>query len=304
MADTVNSLIQTTIMQTSILQIPMAGLADSFAGILLLAETLPKPSNFPLLSQAATSIWNTSMLLPIILGAIGYLLIQRGVQSQYSFLGGVISCVLAVGLSLTFVEPTFESYLTIAFCSVATGGGVSFLVAKEPVYAALGFATAVLSTCGILFMQSALFIAAATMIVYAGATIIIFLFVLMFAQQTDLRSYDVQLTKPWLAATISAILLATITFCVTGEKGISFVREDLTRPLSNAQLPKKMRVGAAETMVQYTPFKERAVPRLTSGLGRALYTDYLIAVELAGTVLLVATIGAIALAQRTSENQS
>ena len=39
-------------------------------------------------------------------------------------------------------------------------------------------------------------------------------------------------------------------------------------------------------------------------IGDSLYTDYLIAVELAGAVLLVATIGAIALAQRPAENLS
>ena len=48
----------------------------------------------------------------------------------------------------------------------------------------------------------------------------------------------------------------------------------------------------------------RYVPKLTAGLGRSMYTDYLLAVELAGTVLLIATIGAIALAQRTTETQS
>ena len=41
-----------------------------------------------------------------------------------------------------------------------------------------------------------------------------------------------------------------------------------------------------------------AIPDSTAELGRSLYTDYLAAVELAGAVLLVATIGAIALATR------
>ena len=38
-----------------------------------------------------------------------------------------------------------------------------------------------------------------------------------------------------------------------------------------------------------------------AGLGRSLFTDYLLAVELAGTLLLVATIGAIAIAGRRPE---
>ena len=39
----------------------------------------------------------------------------------------------------------------------------------------------------------------------------------------------------------------------------------------------------------------------TAYLGRALFTDYLLAVELGGTLLLVATIGAIAIASRRTE---
>jgi NADH-quinone oxidoreductase subunit J len=245
------------------------------------------------------------MLIPVILGAVGYLLIQFGIVKSKLAIGvGLVSCVIAVIYAIGFVPVRLDACLLMAFCALATGGGVSFLVAREPVHAALGFATAVLSTCGVLFMQSALFIAAATMIVYAGATIIIFLFVLMFAQQTELRTYDVQLTNPLLASVVGAVLLGTIILCVTGENAISFVKSDVTRPYSGAQFDSAS--GSAEAAMQtaVATSAEVSIPSTTAGLGRSLYTDYLIAVELAGTVLLVATIGAIALAQRTSENPS
>ena len=214
--------------------------------------------------------------------------------------------VIAVIVTIGFIPATFESIVLMGFCALATGGGVGFLVAREPVYAALGFATAVLSVCGVLFMQSALFIAAATMIVYAGATIIIFLFVLMFAQQSDLRPYDLQLNHPLVAATIGAILLATITMCVTGENAVLAIKADMTRPMSLAILPEHLRSDASKESSKKSEAKDssqRFVPKSTAGLGRSLYTDYLIAVELAGTVLLVATVGAIALAQRSTESQ-
>ncbi len=259
-------------------------------------------------NQSLTSTWTLTMLIPIVLGAAGYLLIQHGIEKSRAFIAaGVVSLIVSVGVAIGFTPGTFESSMLIGFCALATGGGIGFLVAREPVYAALGFATAVLSVCGVLFMQSALFIAAATMIVYAGATIIIFLFVLMFAQQTELRNYDVQLNNPLVAATIGAILLATITMCVTGENAILPLRPDTTRSMSAADLPDNLRSEAgkevAKRMDAVAPGL-RFVPGSTAGLGRSLYTDYLIAVELAGTVLLVATIGAIALAQRSTETQS
>jgi NADH-quinone oxidoreductase subunit J len=249
--------------------------------------------------------WTSTMLLPIALGAAAYLMIQHGVvKSKGILLGGIGLLAFAIGIAIGFVPVSVESYLLMSFCAVATAGGVGFLTAREPVHAALGFATAVLSTCGIMFMQSALFLAAATMIVYAGATIIIFLFVLMFAQQTDLRNYDVQLTNPVVAAAIGAILLGTITMCVTCENGFLSAQTDATRPYSSADLPKELRTEAGMAFLAKRSPEASALPSTTAGLGRALYTDYLIAVELAGTVLLVATIGAIALAQRPVKEQA
>jgi NADH-quinone oxidoreductase subunit J len=169
------------------------------------------------------------------------------------------------------------------------------------VHAALGFATAVLSSCGVMFMQQAYFVAAATMIVYAGATIIIFLFVLMFAQQTHLRFYDVHLTRPTLAVVIASAIMAAILFSVAGEGEIQPIKIDATRPYSlSAQGSQFIQVDENTTMAQV----QRFIPSKTAGLGRALYTDYLMAVEVAGTILLVATIGAIALAQKPEEEHS
>ncbi len=286
----------------------MNALNSLLADLQFLAQTVPDTPQQPVLSPAAAGAWTLSMLVPIVLGAVGYLLIQHGIVKSREFLvAGVVSLVLAGGLAIGFTPGTFESCILVLFCAMATGGGIGFLVAREPVYAALGFATAVLSVCGVLFMQAALFVAAATMIVYAGATIIIFLFVLMFAQQTELRTYDVQLNNPLVAATIGAILLATITMCVTGDKAMLPPRVDPTRAMSAADLPDNLssEVGkeAARKLDAIDPAL-RFVPNLTAGLGRSMYTDYLLAVELAGTVLLVATIGAIALAQRSTETQS
>jgi NADH-quinone oxidoreductase subunit J len=243
------------------------------------------------------------MVIPIILGAAGYLLVQEGVVRHKFMLGlGLVSLAASAIFAARFLPPTLDAYIVFLFCIVATGGGVGFLTAREPVYAALGFASAVLSTCGILFMQSAMFIAAATMIVYAGATIIIFLFVLMFAQQTDLRVYDIKLTNPWLAGAIGTVMMITITYCVTHDGSFPLRKVDSSRLMSEALLPDNLQ--SEEAKIEFNRQKLQSesgpgiVPQTTAGLGRSLYTDYLIAVELAGTVLLVATIGAIALATK------
>lgn len=252
------------------------------------------------------------MLAPVVLGALAYALLQKGVLGSKGFIiAGTTCIILAIVLALGFTPTTFESGILSAFSVVALLGGFGFLIAREPVYAALGFATAVLSTCGVLFMESALFIAAATMIVYAGATIIIFLFVLMFAQQTNLQSYDIQLTNPIFASAIGATLLAAIVICVTGHNEILPVRVDLTRKMSLVDIPNaKSGQDTAPESIPTIPPQRVTVDNIqtngitTAGLGRSLYTDYLLAVELAGTVLLVATIGAMALAQKNPERSA
>ncbi len=227
--------------------------------------------------------WSLMAFFCIALAGFGYYCLQYGVVKSNAMITVGIVALLAAGLLVAVTQnPSLELYVFYAFAGLATAGGVAFLTARQPVYAALGFATAILSGTGVLFMESAHFVAAATMIVYAGATIIIFLFVLMFAQQGDLTTYDVKLNNPAIATVIGAILLGTIVLCVQAVPESDAVAGNAAtaRPLSQS--------GEAE-------------PSSTARLGRSMFTEYLFMVELAGTLLLVATIGSIAVAQRSLE---
>jgi NADH-quinone oxidoreductase subunit J len=259
------------------------------AGGWVIAQQGVDPGNLAKVANGSSGVtFSTLMLASIIFGAVAYGLLQHGVvkdrRATWAGLG-----LFAIGVILAFLAtPAGDSTALIRFCfsALALSGGLAFIVAREPVHAALGFATAVLSSCGVLFMQEAYFVAAATMIVYAGATIIIFLFVLMFAQQTNLRAYDLKLTKPLFAAATATALVIAIAWSVSDDGEVLRSAADATRPHS-ATIDSSTDVAV--------------VPSKTSGLGRAMYTDYLMAIELAGTILLVATIGAIILAQRPVE---
>jgi NADH-quinone oxidoreductase subunit J len=75
-----------------------------------------------------------------------------------------------------------ELFLALAFASLASVGAIGFIIFQQPVHAALSFAVTVLSGAGLYLLLDAPYAAVATVIVYAGATIIMFLFALMFAQ--------------------------------------------------------------------------------------------------------------------------
>ena len=240
------------------------------------------------------------LLLVILLGAVAYLLLQHGlIKSKMMAWAGAGLFAFAALMAFTSIPMQLDSFVRMCFSILAVAGGIAFITTREPVHAALGFATAVLSSCGVMFMQSAYFIAAATMIVYAGATIIIFLFVLMFAQKA-------QLTSPVIATVVATSLLLAIAWSVSESGEILPVKLDLTRPYSLAEPGPSPGTAmppvpeASMTQEQLNAF----VPAKTSGLGRSMFTDYLLAIELAGTVLLVATLGAIVLAQKPERDLS
>jgi NADH-quinone oxidoreductase subunit J len=247
---------------------------------------MPNLFNIIAQSTAAPSLAAQDVLpyACIILGAIGYFALQYGVLRNRAV--GAIGVLLlaAAGVLAAWNEVTSLDTLTLfLFVALAILGSSCFVVLREPVYAALGFATAVLSSCGVLFMQYAYFVAAATMIVYAGATIIIFLFVLMFAQKEHLQTYDLRLNNPLLASIVAGCVLALIYFGATHTNLQAATPEAVaSRAHTNVAAP-------------------GTVPGKVAELGRGLYTDYLFTVEIAGTLLLVATIGAIGVASRTLE---
>lgn len=216
------------------------------------------------------------------LAAAGYLVLQSAVgQSRTRSLVGAGLMAAGLVLAATGVGASASNLLFLAFAGLAIAGGIAFLVHRQSIHAALGFAISVLALCGLYFMQSAPFLAAATIIVYAGATIIIFLFVLMFAQRSVVESHDLRLSHPTAAAATAALLLVILTGAVLAPMGKANGPPTQTRPFSNE-------IRADE-------------PSHVRGLGRSLYSDYLWGVELAGALLLVAAIGAIAIAQRSEE---
>ena len=188
-----------------------------------------------------------------------------------------------------------ELWLTYAFCAVAVVLAISFALIKHPVHAALSFACVVLAAAGVYLLQDAAFVAASTVVVYAGATIIIFMFVLMFAQQTNLLDYDTHKQNPLAAGVVAIALAATVIVVALREL-----------PTLEAQLAAKNPVAEVAAKDAATDMKTEAAVAVAAKadrftvakLGAAFYTRYLLAIEIAGTLLLVATIGAVVVAQR------
>lgn len=318
------------------------------------------------------------ILLPCILGAAAiYLLLPQG-RRLGPFVGGLLgaAALVTAGIYLVRTETVWvESLLFYAFSALAIIGGCLLISQSNPVHAALSFALVVLSTCGLFLLQAAPFLMAATIIVYAGAIIVTFLFVVMLAQQAGLGNADRRSREPFLATLAGFIVIAAI-LCVLhrtydtsrldatltpllertqqaaeanslkelqaalGDRKAFFgdfrkvvdeetvdnieqeyVKGDLKKLKDQMTHLHALAVRTRQTLGSLAPDPTKAPPspfttprvrrqqpaaeRLpannVNALGRALFTQHLLSVELAGILLLVASIGAIAIAARRAE---
>jgi NADH-quinone oxidoreductase subunit J len=173
------------------------------------------------------------------------------------------------------------------FAAGAIGGGVLMISGRDPVHGALWFAVATLSVCGLFLELSAPFLAAATVIVYAGAIIVTFMFVIMLAQQSGTTAYDQRPRLPLAGGLVSFFVLGALMFNLLSWQ---------TDAAAATEGPALASAAGDDSGSVRAVSADEAANLQT--LGRALFCNYLFAVELGGTLLLVATIGAIALAPR------
>jgi len=166
----------------------------------------------------------------------------------------------------------FQDYVFYFLAAILLFAGLRVITARNPVHAALFLVLAFFTAAGIWLLLEAEFLAIALVLVYVGAVMVLFLFVVMML--------DINLDKlregfwDYLPmAGFIGVLLAIEMVLVLGGK--HFGADRVAAPLPHP-------VGYSNT----------------AELGRVLYTDYLLPFELASVVLLVAIIAAIALTLR------
>jgi NADH-quinone oxidoreductase subunit J len=196
---------------------------------------------------------------------------------------GIVMLCLSVGSAQAKLADEILFWL---FAGSALLCGVLMITSRNPVYGALWFALVTLSTCGLFLLQSAPFLAASTIIVYAGAVIVTFLFVIMLAQQGGAVGYDQQ-SRQSVPATVTAFVLL----------GAIVMTLQMKRPAEGTPVRDPIAVAGNPLSA---PDAEHPLGTM-KGLGRSLFSDYLFAVEVAGTLLLIASIGAVAIAPRREQ---
>jgi len=230
-----------------------------------------------------------------------WLLLPRGAESRLArWLGLALGAVAIAGLVATGrrLGGLGEEAVFLVVSLVAVISGAATVVSRSPVYAAIWFALALAGVAGVLLVLGAQFLGVATIVVYAGAILVMFLFVLMLAQPSGMAPYDRVSNEPLLSAVAGAVLLGLLSLfvgrlsaetpacCRVPSRGAALAA---TSGQAAAPLPP---ADAAATAAD--PLAENHVARL----GGELFGRHLLAVEVAGVLLLVALIGSIAIVSR------
>jgi NADH-quinone oxidoreductase subunit J len=158
----------------------------------------------------------------LVLGAVGVCLAlpRRGTTPQIlgALIAGLAGGAVLLSIGLKAGPSNLPNLYFYIFSLIGLGSALRVITHPRPVYAALYFIMSVLATAGLFLILSAEFMAFALIIVYAGAILITYLFVIMLATQAPeegqedvLAEYDTSAREPIAATVVGFLLLGLLS---------------------------------------------------------------------------------------------
>jgi len=266
----------------------------------------------PLFALAEAPAPVDAVLAPVLIlvlsavAGVGTLLLLPGRrEATLRKIGGVIVLVgflILAALLIHHVNALGQGHMSVyfwVFSAIAIAGGFRVITHPRPVYSALYFVLSVMATAGLFILLWAEFMAAALIVIYAGAILVTYVFVIMLATQSvasgmsstaqapagevgALAEYDVVSREPIVACAIGFTLMAVLLFVI-------FDRAPATAGGG---------LAAAGPVIPSVPGNPEATPGSVQALGTYLFKSQLVNLELAGLILTIAMVGAILIARR------
>ena len=164
---------------------------------------------------------------------------------------------------------TFELFFFGLCALMVLLGGIVTVGAKNPIRGAMGLLATIAGIAGMYLGLHAEFLAAIQIIVYAGAVVVLFLFVIMLLGPSATSPRDARTAIPryFGAAVFVAMAIGALALMI--------------------------RTGKGPTMMGAAPASLGTI----EGLGRELFTQGVVPFELSGALLLIAVVGAVAVAR-------
>ncbi len=160
--------------------------------------------------------------------------------------------------------------------AVAVGAALALVCVRNPLTSAMCLLLTIVSAAGLFGLLDAWFLAIVQILVYAGAVVVLFLFVTMMVDTDDMPRIKVSWAGG-VAAVISFLLVGTIFVSVIIHAGQS--------------VPALPELGS-------NPENTLAFGQTVKSYGQLLFTKYMLAFQLTGVLLLMAMLGVIVLSKR------
>lgn len=249
------------------------------------------------------------LVLCVIAGIGTVFLLPARREAALRKIGGII--VLAAALILAALLVRYASkyggmsvYFWI-FSAVALGGSLRVVTHRRPVYSALYFVLTVFASAGLFVLLWAEFMAAALVLIYAGAILVTYVFVIMLATQAAepgagsgtsgiVSEYDTVSREPLVASAIGFALMGVLLFVIF-DKAQGGPARGPAPAGAVARVASTPVTPALATQPTELPV---AAPGSVQAIGRYLFEQHLVNLELAGLILTIGMVGAILIARR------
>ena len=170
---------------------------------------------------------------------------------------------------------TITDFLFFTFAAVVIAAAIGVVTSKNPVHSALFLVLTFFSCSAIWLMLEAEFLAITLVLVYVGAVMVLFLFVVMMLDINVAKMREGFVSYLPIGG-LFALLMVAVMVWIVGPVG-----------------PDVMGTAALDNAVRHAADYSN-----TEALGEILYTDYVLAFEIAAVILLVAIVAAISLTLR------
>jgi len=199
---------------------------------------------------------------------------------------GLAAVAMFIALVAKYALPSEGDGFSYLFSAIALIGAGRVITHPKAVYCVLYFVLVIVSVAMLLVLQGAEFLAIALIVVYAGAILVTYAFVLMLSQQRATAPSDLRSREPFLAVLAGFVTMAGVAGQVQN--------------LPSGGTPA---TGQVVRLAQDTGPEEADAPSTsaegnTTAMGATIMTQYVVTLEVAGVLLLVALVGAMAVAKK------
>ncbi len=162
------------------------------------------------------------------------------------------------------MTPQIAIFLLLA--AVAVAGAISLILQREPIHSALSLIVVMVALAGLYLLQGAEFIAAVQIIVYGGAIMVLFVFVIMLLNAGEEERTNMSRMARFVGVPLGIVFLVEVAY------------------------------GIGRATSNMPPAVAEAVS--TRDLSTLLFREYMFPFELTSFLILIALLGALVLARR------